>query len=189
MTAPPLDTRAVKKDFPLLDQQVHDKPIVFLDSAASSQKPRIVLFLNGLNDFTQNIEVPFEDRLPAYLEHMRRARDLARLEEITQVFALQPFLTGKRHKSRIEDLILQESPGGGPIGGELPRLRRGLEEIASEETTYFADCSGAFDSEIPTTFSDLWHFSDPGHELLAACLEASLDRILAQLAAQSSGAG
>jgi cysteine desulfurase/selenocysteine lyase len=38
-----LDPKIVKKDFPLLHQQVHGKPIVFLDSAASSQKPRAVL--------------------------------------------------------------------------------------------------------------------------------------------------
>jgi cysteine desulfurase/selenocysteine lyase len=33
----------IKKDFPLLGRTVHGKPIVFLDSAASSQKPRAVL--------------------------------------------------------------------------------------------------------------------------------------------------
>ena len=38
-----LDTAVIKKDFPILDQQVGDRPLVFLDSAASSQKPRSVL--------------------------------------------------------------------------------------------------------------------------------------------------
>jgi cysteine desulfurase/selenocysteine lyase len=38
-----LDVERVKKDFPLLDQQVHGRPIVYLDSAASSQKPAPVL--------------------------------------------------------------------------------------------------------------------------------------------------
>jgi cysteine desulfurase/selenocysteine lyase len=38
-----LDVEAVKKDFPILDQQVHGKRLVFLDSAASSQKPTAVL--------------------------------------------------------------------------------------------------------------------------------------------------
>ena len=33
----------IKCDFPLLSRTVHDQPIVFLDSAASSQKPRAVL--------------------------------------------------------------------------------------------------------------------------------------------------
>ncbi|HET9071039.1 MAG TPA: SufS family cysteine desulfurase [Acidimicrobiales bacterium] len=38
-----LDVTAVKKDFPIFDQEVNGKRLVFLDSAASSQKPRAVL--------------------------------------------------------------------------------------------------------------------------------------------------
>ncbi len=33
----------IRRDFPILDQQVHGKPLVFLDSAASSQRPRSVI--------------------------------------------------------------------------------------------------------------------------------------------------
>jgi cysteine desulfurase/selenocysteine lyase len=39
----PLNEQDVRKDFPLLSRIVHDRPLVFLDSAASSQKPRAVL--------------------------------------------------------------------------------------------------------------------------------------------------
>jgi len=38
-----LDVEAVRKDFPVLAREVHGHPLVFLDSAASSQKPRQVL--------------------------------------------------------------------------------------------------------------------------------------------------
>jgi len=37
------DVAAVRADFPILSRQVHNKPLVFLDSAASAQKPRQVL--------------------------------------------------------------------------------------------------------------------------------------------------
>ncbi len=37
------DTAAVKADFPLLNRQVNDHQIVYLDSAATSQKPRLVI--------------------------------------------------------------------------------------------------------------------------------------------------
>jgi cysteine desulfurase/selenocysteine lyase len=37
----PLDVQAIKKDFPIFDDR--EQPLVFLDSAASSQKPRAVL--------------------------------------------------------------------------------------------------------------------------------------------------
>src|SRR4030066_104671 len=33
----------VREDFPIPQQRMHDKPLVYLDSAATSQKPRIVL--------------------------------------------------------------------------------------------------------------------------------------------------
>ncbi|MYA64012.1 MAG: aminotransferase class V-fold PLP-dependent enzyme, partial [Gemmatimonadetes bacterium] len=39
----PLDEAAVRRDFPILDQRVDGKPIVYLDNAASSQKPRQVI--------------------------------------------------------------------------------------------------------------------------------------------------
>lgn len=38
-----LDIAAIRKDFPILSQQVHGKPFVFLDSGASAQKPRQVI--------------------------------------------------------------------------------------------------------------------------------------------------
>ncbi len=41
--APALDVEAVRRDFPILSRTVHGKPLVFLDSAASAQKPRQVL--------------------------------------------------------------------------------------------------------------------------------------------------
>ncbi len=39
----PLDVDAVRGDFPILDQTVDGKPLVYLDNAASSQKPRQVI--------------------------------------------------------------------------------------------------------------------------------------------------
>jgi cysteine desulfurase/selenocysteine lyase len=37
------DVERIRADFPILGQQVHGKPLVFLDSAASAQKPRQVI--------------------------------------------------------------------------------------------------------------------------------------------------
>ena len=44
-----LDVADIKADFPLLEREVHGCPIVYLDSAATSQKPRQVL--NALNRY------------------------------------------------------------------------------------------------------------------------------------------
>lgn len=38
-----LDIARIREDFPILHQQVHGKPLVYLDNANTSQKPRLVL--------------------------------------------------------------------------------------------------------------------------------------------------
>ena len=38
-----LNAHAVRADFPIFEQKIHGKPLAFLDSAASSQKPRQML--------------------------------------------------------------------------------------------------------------------------------------------------
>jgi cysteine desulfurase / selenocysteine lyase len=38
-----LDARKLRRDFPILEQEIHGKPLAYLDSAVSAQKPRQVL--------------------------------------------------------------------------------------------------------------------------------------------------
>ena len=38
-----IDWAALRKDFPILDQKVHGKPLIYFDNAATSQKPRAVI--------------------------------------------------------------------------------------------------------------------------------------------------
>ncbi len=40
---PALDVARIREEFPILKQKVHGKPLVYLDNAATSQKPRAVL--------------------------------------------------------------------------------------------------------------------------------------------------
>jgi cysteine desulfurase / selenocysteine lyase len=42
-TPVPLDVERVRADFPILGQRVRGKPLVYLDNAATSQKPRVVI--------------------------------------------------------------------------------------------------------------------------------------------------
>ena len=39
----PLDLPRIRADFPILSRTVHGKPLVYLDNAATSQKPRQVI--------------------------------------------------------------------------------------------------------------------------------------------------
>jgi cysteine desulfurase / selenocysteine lyase len=48
-TLPMFDILALRREFPILQQEINGKPLAFLDSAASSQKPRRVL--EGLEDY------------------------------------------------------------------------------------------------------------------------------------------
>jgi cysteine desulfurase/selenocysteine lyase len=38
-----LDVERIRKDFPILDRTAHGKPLIYLDSAATSQKPSVVI--------------------------------------------------------------------------------------------------------------------------------------------------
>jgi cysteine desulfurase / selenocysteine lyase len=42
-TRPAFDVRKIREDFPILKSQVHGKPLVYLDNAATTQKPRAVI--------------------------------------------------------------------------------------------------------------------------------------------------
>ena len=47
-----LDTSSVREEFPILKRRVHGRPLVYLDSAASSQKPRAVI--DAISDYLSN---------------------------------------------------------------------------------------------------------------------------------------
>lgn len=45
----PLDAYQIRKDFPILDQQIHGRPLIWLDNGATTQKPEAVI--ERLNHF------------------------------------------------------------------------------------------------------------------------------------------
>ena len=44
-----MNIKDIKKEFPIFDNKVHNNDLVYLDSANSSQKPKVVL--DRINDF------------------------------------------------------------------------------------------------------------------------------------------
>jgi len=52
-----IDVEAVRKDFPILSRQVHGRPLVYLDNAATTQKPRAVIdaLVNYYENYNANI--------------------------------------------------------------------------------------------------------------------------------------
>jgi cysteine desulfurase/selenocysteine lyase len=76
-TSTPLDAARIKLDFPILGKPVHGKPLVYLDSAASSQKPRAVI--DAIVDVYENSYAAVHRAVYALgetaTEHYEAARD------------------------------------------------------------------------------------------------------------------
>src|SRR3989338_9095813 len=54
---PMLDVKRIRQDFPILNRKVHGKPLVYLDNAATNQKPRQVIdaLVNYYSCYNANI--------------------------------------------------------------------------------------------------------------------------------------
>src|SRR3990167_376360 len=52
-----LDVKRIRQDFPILSRRVHDKPLIYLDNAATTQKPRQVIdaLVNYYSRYNANI--------------------------------------------------------------------------------------------------------------------------------------
>jgi cysteine desulfurase/selenocysteine lyase len=86
-----LDARTLRRDFPIFEQDVHGKPLAYLDSANSSQKPRQVL--EAMDTFYEtsyaNVHRAVHllgERATAGLEHAReRVRALLNAPDVREI--------------------------------------------------------------------------------------------------------
>ncbi|MGH9065849.1 MAG: cysteine desulfurase [Acidimicrobiales bacterium] len=74
--APPLDVDSIKADFPILSRSVHGQRLVFLDSAASSQRPRSVL--DAMDDYYETTHANVHRGVYAIAEEATRRFEEAR---------------------------------------------------------------------------------------------------------------
>jgi len=95
---------------------------------------------------------------------------------------LQPSLAERTHRTRIEETLLRGALTPHASAEALTRsyqtMREGLRARAASGTFRFLDCSRIFDQERATTFSDLWHFSDIGHEILGKTMAREIATML-----------
>ncbi len=153
-------------------------------------RPDLVIFLNGLNDLVNPGGDDFSAYARQYLGNMEVAQHIAAEHNIPVVFALQPFLGEKKVKTALEERILDLSVRKyeETVNPHYDRIRKGLKALADRSpSSFFIDCSGIFNNEKVTTFADQWHFSDPGHEILAAKLARDLLPVLEQIAGKPRG--
>jgi cysteine desulfurase/selenocysteine lyase len=83
MNAPflaPYDVEAIRREFPILSQQVYGKPLVYLDNAASAQKPRAVIdaMVNTMQTGYANVHRGLHYMANVATEGFERARETAR---------------------------------------------------------------------------------------------------------------
>ncbi|MFY0651141.1 MAG: cysteine desulfurase [Cyclobacteriaceae bacterium] len=85
------DVEELRKQFPILHQQVNGKPLVYFDNAATSQKPQRVI--NALNEYYnrdnanihRGIHTLAERATAAYEETREAARDFIKAREVEEV--------------------------------------------------------------------------------------------------------
>jgi len=82
MNAPftPYDVEAIRAEFPILSQTVYGKPLVYLDNAASAQKPRVVIeaMVNTMETGYANVHRGLHFMANAATEEFEGARESVR---------------------------------------------------------------------------------------------------------------
>ncbi|MHB8220279.1 MAG: SufS family cysteine desulfurase [Acidimicrobiales bacterium] len=76
VTAGPIDVEVLRKDFPLLSRTVHDRPVVYLDSAATSLQPRSVMA--AMDHYYETTHANVHRGVYATAEEATRLYELAR---------------------------------------------------------------------------------------------------------------
>jgi cysteine desulfurase/selenocysteine lyase len=83
-----LDVQAVRKDFPILERQVHGRPLVYLDNAATTQKPRQVI--EALRDYYERYNANIHRGLHRLAEEATLAHEEARAKVARFIKAPDP---------------------------------------------------------------------------------------------------
>jgi len=149
-------------------------------------KPDIVVFINGLNDLTVKGQLRQTDASD-YILNMKTAALIAGRNGMPIVIVRQPFPGGKKFKTDLEKRIMELSNKDYEkvITPLYNHMGKALEEMAKAEGIYYIDAAGCFEDETATTFNDQWHFSDPGHKLLAERIHSGLVPIMNKILGKS----
>ena len=119
----PLDVAAIRADFPILSQTVYGKPLTFLDSAASAQKPSVVIdaekdlyehyYANihrGVYKFSQDATEAYEqtrETIRAFI-NAQRSRECIFVRGATEGINLVAQTWGRKNIAAGDEIILSE---------------------------------------------------------------------------------
>src|SRR5215467_2417281 len=115
------DVNRIRTDFPILAMQVYGKPLVYLDNAASAQKPRIVLdrldeayttqYANvhrGLHFLANEATEAYEnsrEKVAAFL-NARRKEEIVFTRNATEAINLVAYTFGREHIKAGDEIVL-----------------------------------------------------------------------------------
>jgi cysteine desulfurase/selenocysteine lyase len=118
-----LDPVALRADFPILDQSIHDHPLIYLDSASTSQKPSVVI--DALDayyrEYNANVHrgiYTIGEKATAEYERARAkvarfvnapdAHEIVFTRNATEAINLVAYSWGRRNISRGDAIVLTE---------------------------------------------------------------------------------
>jgi cysteine desulfurase/selenocysteine lyase len=117
----PLDVQRLRDDFPLLKQNAHGKPLVYLDSAATAQKPRAVIdaerevyescYANvhrGVYEVSARAEKAYEaarQRLQGFV-NAKEAREIVFVRGTTEAINLVAYTFGKKNVGAGDEVLI-----------------------------------------------------------------------------------
>jgi len=119
----PLDAHAIRRDFPILSTLVHGKPLVYLDSASTSQKPQVVIdAVDGFyREYNANVHRGIYDigeRATAAYEEARvrvgrfinapDAHEIVFTRNATEAINLVAYSWGRRNINKSDAIVLTE---------------------------------------------------------------------------------
>ncbi|CAN5626934.1 cysteine desulfurase [soil metagenome] len=120
---PALDAAALRADFPILRREIHGRPLVYLDSASSSQKPQVVI--DAMTDYYEQHNANVHRGIYTIAEEATAAYEAARVtvahfinapdshevvftRNATEAINLFAYSWGRRNVGRGDQVILTE---------------------------------------------------------------------------------
>ncbi|MBI4527619.1 MAG: cysteine desulfurase [Deltaproteobacteria bacterium] len=85
------DVRRIREDFPILKRRVHGRPLVYLDNAATSQKPQVVIdaltryYAEENSNIHRGVHFLSEQATNAYESARAKARDFINAKEAREI--------------------------------------------------------------------------------------------------------
>jgi cysteine desulfurase/selenocysteine lyase len=117
----PFDVLAVRQDFPILKATVHGKPLVYLDNAASAQKPQVVIdaeravyeqFYSNIHRGVHQLSMRSTDAYEAARVKVQKflgakeSREIVLLRGTTEALNLVAQSYGRRHVRRGDEVLI-----------------------------------------------------------------------------------